>query len=232
MEKVKLLDLLDDEDIQKKIIDILTSTNIEVNSQTIELENKIDMEEYLLLKSKNENLENENKLLDEKLTVLKAEYENLREKHDTLLCEHQIYIDAEMEKKKWMDLCHNLSSDVYEGISNIVNVDDGYEGLMYSLVQLENLELMWDYIKEGIINNNVEAMKMPKELFLHGFEAYSKIDNRFELQEDLSGNKYDTESMIPHNNGKSYGDVISVLLPGYGLKKSGKIRKKAVVVLA
>jgi len=221
MNKSELLLLLDDEDVQNVIRNInlpLKETNI------------VDNQNYMMI-HKYDELEKIKAGLLSEIESLHEENGNLKKQYDELQTEHQQYKSIEREKHKWVELCHSLPTDIFDRISNIIAIEGDYDILMYSLVQLENLELLWDFMKEEIINDKIAHMETPLSLFKHGFDAYSCIDNRFQLQDGLFGQKYDGETMIPHSSGRASGNVGQVLLPGYVLTKSGKCRKKSVVVL-
>ena len=228
MNKEKLLELLEDKDIQAKIKDIIGNSGdkdlekiiekpkeeIETLKDTIckkdekieklESKNSSNLANIEKIENKNRELEKENENLK---NSLKFYEENFKEELD-------VYKIFRAIKDK-----ENL-----EGIFK----DESLKGFLACGLQEKNINALWDYIKYKILeekNENLEELKRIFDFFFERFVLANPIYKRDEVVEK----EFDTHKHINATPLNPSGEIEEVLFRGYKNTKTNKPIKKSIV---
>lgn len=169
-------------------------------------------------------IEKENKiLLNEVEAVKKENILPLQKKLD-------FYREQFENQIKVYSLYKNLSPRAIKSLENIFK-GDSIDLFMACGIQEDNINSLWYYIKNEIIEERDEDIEKLKFIFEYFFNLYIVPNDYYTSQEIKIGDKFDTSIHIAHSRGKSSGEVKEVLLRGYLNKNTKKIINKSLVLV-
>ncbi len=258
MIKDKLLALLrEDEEIQKAIKKIVkkdVSHDDECSKKDEEivmLKEALERLKELFSKEeqKTEDLSSEVALKDRELQdlqslkrTLKEEISQLeaqkREKEDALkemrssnshLSEQVGFYDKNFKDALMVyELYKNLSTQTKTSIKGIFK-DESLNGFLACGMQERNIDSLWEYIKNEIIEDNNPDIKSLVAIFDFFFERFSLAFPLYQKQPIETGKEFDTQQLINADSTTPNGTVKEVLLYGWINTKTDKIIKKSIV---
>ena len=257
LDKKKFLAFLQDEDIKKKILEI-TSTQSESNESTNEAKNLEEKIKQLqeILQSKEKKIEEISKIITNQMDEInsyKIKLEDYNYKIQECIFKNEEYKKENKQLEKSKNEINNLlinEKEKYKNISNIYRIyknltyetkeeikgifkKESVENFLFCGAQFENLQMLWDYIKNKIIENKSTDVDNLKLIFDYFFDQYNKIHDE-EIYSRLYVNKndeFDTDIHTRSSESKASGYVKEILLVGYKNKYTNNIERKSVVLL-
>ena len=242
MKKEELLQHLNDEDIQQKIIQIVSSkemTNINHSNQKEEELMGIIKEwkqKYQKLKEclssqegKNQELEQTNKNLDNKILTQDTEISTLNGQNKDIQDQLDFYKQSFEDEIKVYEKFSSLKSATKDSLSGIFK-NESLSGFISCGVQEKNIQNLWEYIKAEILEDKNSDIETLVEMFYFFFERYKMAYPMYELLETKQNDSFDTQLHIKHNTSSSSSGAISkVYLQGYKNIKTEKVVKQSIV---
>lgn len=197
-----------------------------------EMEKDKEIEE---LKYKNEKL---NKKLQETLKLIDVEkqnniliYKNLTEKDEKL--DNMVKNYLQMEKNYLVlqniyMIYENLSDDIKSELSDVFKGND-VETFVFCGAQYDNIEMLWDFIKDRIIQGETKEVESLEKIFDYFFKKYNTIYDEplYEFIDDEE--EYDSKLHTKIKDSKTNKKIKSVLLRGYKNTSTSKVIKKTLV---
>lgn len=255
--KQEFLELLkDDEEVSEMLFDVFKKF-MKKNTQTKDIDVSRYSSEINSLKAKNRDLINEVQKLENqknaitsdfqtKIGKLEREVDNYKSKTDT---QNQKISNLQNQIKELLKI-----KDKYNAIGvkfeNVLRMYQIYQQLqekhgtfLGSLfkgnsievfftcgVQRDNIDLLWDYIKDSIIEEK-DYIEELKTLFNYFFTLYNKIyDNElFRFSEVNIGDYFDSEKHIKSSASNHSGKISNINFYGYYNTNTDKIIKKTIV---
>ncbi|WP_432205055.1 coiled-coil domain-containing protein [Cetobacterium somerae] len=131
---------------------------------------------------------------------------------------------------KAYSLYKDLSPRAIKSLENIFK-GDSIDTFMACGIQKDNINSLWYYIKNEIIEEREEDIEKLKFIFEYLFNLYI-IPNDYCIWQDIKiGDKFDTFIHIAHSKGRASGEVKEIILRGYLNKNTKKIINKSVVLV-
>lgn len=127
---------------------------------------------------------------------------------------------------------HNKYMELSEKSKNSLSgifKDTTVLGILSCGIQSDNLNSLWDYIKDELKNENFEDAENLKFIFEELFKIYILSNSKYKFQEVKKDDSFDSESYIRHCSGKVSGKIEEVIFLGYINEKNGEIIKKTLV---
>ncbi len=197
-----------------------------------EMEKDKEIEE---LKDKNKRL---NKKLQETLKLIDVEkqnniliYKNLTEKDEKL--DNMVKNYLQMEKNYLVLqniylIYENLSEEVKNELSDIFKGND-VETFVFCGAQYDNIEMLWDFIKDKIIQGETKEVESLEKIFDYFFKKYNTIYDEplYEFIDDEE--EYDSKLHTKIKDSKTNKKIKSILLRGYKNTSTSKVIKKTLV---
>lgn len=169
-------------------------------------------------------IEKENKILVNEIEAVKKEnILPLQKKLD-------FYREQFENQIKVYSLYKDLSPRAIKSLENIFK-GDSIDIFMACGIQEDNINSLWYYIKNEIIEERDEDIEKLKFIFEYFFNLYIVPNDYYTSQEIKIGDKFDTSIHIAHSRGKSSGEVKEVLLRGYLNKNTKKIINKSLILV-
>lgn len=144
----------------------------------------------------------------------------------------QILQESQQLKSKFsqqiemLNLYRSLSDSSKMSLKNVINPQDENTFLL-SGANKDNLDTLFEYIKNEIINDKLQDITKLKTLYSYFFEEFNKSTPKYEWQNIQLGTRFNTDEQIKVGNAS--GSIEQVLLQGYVDAKTQKIIKKSVV---
>lgn len=127
-------------------------------------------------------------------------------------------------------LYKSLSPRAIKSLENIFK-GDSIDTFIACGIQEDNINSLWYYIKNEIIEERDEDIDSLKIIFEYFFNLYI-VPNDYYISQDVKiGDRFDTSTHIAHSKGKASGEVKEVLLRGYLNKNTKKVINKSVVLV-
>lgn len=243
MQKDKLLELLEDREIQEAIIKIVKQSQKDSN-ECIEKDREIEMLKKLVEKFKKcfrdekiktESLYQSQEQLTQDIAKIKREKDN---KISKILSDKsklndivEFYRSNFEEEIQAYELFQSLSKETKLSIGGIFK-DDTIRGFISCGIQEKNISNFWEYIKRELIEEQNQDIQKLIEIFYFLFNRYSLAFPIYRLQDVKIGDSFDTELHIHHSSSSAVsGDIRKVLLKGWVNTKIDKVVKKSIVVV-
>ena len=235
--KEELLELLDDEDIQKKIKKIIkhNAKKEELNTIIKQKDEEIEMLKETIKKLKSficdknekiENLKTTNISQTNELQNMKKEYLDLIEKNKKLNKKLNFYEKFFKEDSAIYELFNSLNENTKNGISSIFK-DETLKGFLACGMQEKNIEALWEYIKYKIIENKPEDLEKLIKIFDFFFDRFILANPLYERE--MPKGEFDTQKHINISSFNPSGEIDEVIFRGYKNTKTNKIIKKSIV---
>jgi hypothetical protein len=103
------------------------------------------------------------------------------------------------------------------------------EEFIYSGVQYENIESLWEYMRRSIMEEDLNDIPNLQVIFNYFFESYNKINPLFQFQMIALRQTFDGDQHMRSKDSKVMGPISEILLPGYINTKTSKVIKKSIV---
>lgn len=261
MDKDKFILFLKDDDIRNEIKKIYLENskdeNIEASENFITMVKELVVEitegnEITLSKGEKENMQKlleiirnmfvrKDKIIIEKskeISERETENETLHNEVEILKKENKLFLQKELDfyikqfenQIKAYTLYKELSPRAIKSLENIFK-GDSIDTFIACGIQEDNINSLWYYIKNEIIEERNEDIENLKFIFEYFFNLYI-IPNDYYISQDVKiGDKFDTSIHIAHSKGKASGEVKEVLLRGYLNKNIKKVINKSVVLV-
>lgn len=242
MKKEELLQYLEDEAIQQRIIQIVSSkdtTKIDDSNQKEEelmgiieewkqkyknLKECLNSQEDKTqkLKQKNNDISKTNEELEDKIITKNEQNEDIQ---NQLNFYKQSFEEEIIIYEKFI----SLRNETKDSLSGIFKGDD-ISGFISCGVQEKNIQNLWEYIKAEILEDKNSDIETLIEIFYFFFTRYKMAYPMYELLNTKQNDNFDTQLHIKHNTSNSSSGVISkVYLQGYKNIKTEKTIKQSVV---
>lgn len=228
MDKKRLLELLEDEEVKEKI-----------NSGIMD-KLKAMLAKWFNIGSDSSFLKDEIKNLKDELAHAKNEQEELEKENKKLMDSINLYIkQVEQGKKeienfkkdaKAYENFQNLSTSTRKSLENIIK-EDSLASFIASGVQPRNIENLWDYINNELREGQNPEIKKLTEIFYFLFANFAKANGDiYELQRVGVGDEFDPQLHLRHNSSQGVsGKINEVVLKGMVNTKTKEIKRKSVV---
>lgn len=252
----EFLSLLDDEDVKKKIISIVskkqkksgnTAENIYSNEEYIKLKNerdKLKEDNNQLIKKHAKASEYKEKINDQqkKINELKKTNGKLKEENKDLKEQIALYnekrLALECELKKYSDdfselanvyseYC-SLSAEIKKSLSNIVSAAS-VQQFIISAGQWKNIEALWKNISYRLDDTPADEINRMTYIFEWLFNKYNEINDEYSILDVKSGDDFDGDFHSKGSKSAVTGKITEVLLKGYKNNTNGKIMEKSIV---
>ena len=228
IDKKRLLELLEDEEVKEKI------------NNNIMDKLKAMLAKWFNVGSDSSFLKDEIKNLKDELAHAKNEQEELEKENKKLMDSANLYAEQAMQSKKELE---NLKKDVkaYEDFKNLsvstkkslenILKEDSLASFIASGVQSRNIENLWDYINNELREGQNPEIKKLTEIFYFLFVNFAKANGDiYELQSVSLGDEFDPQLHLRHNSSQSIsGKISEVALKGMVNTKTKEIKRKSVV---
>ncbi len=239
--KKDLIKLLEkDEDIQALILAIVNKRdeNLEDNSdEKIEalqkqLQERDEMIEKLkrllgISKEDTSSLEKVNQKLAEDIKQLQSSNSKVNSEKEELNQALDSYKNSFEDLLKIEKIYNSLSSSTKDSLKNMLKNSSNSTLLFASLIQEKNVENLWEFIKNELIEDQnvdndklVNLFELVLNIFIKIFPQYSK--NGINISD-----RFDTELHIKAKGSGS--NITKILLDGWKNNQTNKIIKKTVV---
>lgn len=228
MDKKRLLELLEDEEVKEKInssiMDTLKATlakclNIDSDSSDLKIEVNNLKNELAHTKEKLEKLEKEKKNLTDNINLYAEQVEKSKKELENLKKDAKAYENFK-----------NLSASTKKSLENIIK-EDSLASFIASGVQPRNIENLWDYINNELREGKNADTKELIDIFYFLFVNFTKANGDiYELQSINAGEEFDTQLHLRHNSSQgASGKISEVILKGMVNSKTKEIKRKSVV---
>lgn len=127
-------------------------------------------------------------------------------------------------------LYKELSPRAIKSLENIFK-GDSIDTFIACGIQEDNINSLWYYIKNEIIEERSEDIENLKFIFEYFFNLYIVPNDYCTSQDVKIGDRFDTGIHLAHSKGKAIGEVKEVLLRGYLNKNTKKVINKSVVLV-
>lgn len=243
----KLLELLDEELVQQKIIEIVTcqiknavvnqvQNNDESNSLLLQQlktekksqDEKIERLEYEL-SEKQKELEKK-KYLQARLEEVESERDQYKNMMNELVSDLEYYKNSFAKPKKIYDKYCGLSQNTMLALSNVLSNESVIDFIVKG-VQWANLQGLEDYITANLNANTISEcdMEILKEIYDELFELYSGADGNCHRLNTKVGEEFDLDYHVKGFGSKGVsGTIEKVLFDGY--KKGNNVRRSIVLI--
>jgi len=158
----------------------------------------------------------------------KAKQRKLETQKQSIETELQNYKRNFDELQTVYTLFTSLSPQTLRSIHGIFK-DDSLQGFLAAGVQERNIDSLWDYIKNQIIEDNNKDTPKLIEMFDVLFGLYAKAYPHMEIQEINTGESFDPNKHIRTSGSQVSGVITSVVLHGWINSKTKKIINQSVV---
>ena len=228
IDKKRLLELLEDEEVKEKInsgiMDKLKAMlakwfNVDSDSSFLKDEIKNLKDELAHAKVEREQLEKEKKKLTDNINLYAEQVEQSKKELENLKKDVKAYEDFK-----------NLSAPTKKSLENILK-EDSLASFIASGVQSRNIENLWDYINNELREGQNPEIKGLTEIFYFLFANFTKANGDiYELQSVSLGDEFDPQLHLRHNSSQGVsGKINEVLLKGMVNAKTKEIKRKSVV---
>ncbi|WP_414698493.1 hypothetical protein [Peptacetobacter sp. AB845] len=189
----------------------LEKKNNDISNKNKELKIIIDEKEELLnIKNREtDKLNYENKILNEKIDLLNGKYNKFEEIYGV----YNLLVEKTREELK--------------GIYG----DDGVENFLFRGIQYQNIEMLWEYMRNKIIENDIEDINKVNNIFTYFFDRYNELYNEkiYSRMETSIGDEFDNDLHVRLWDSSVSGKISNVILEGYINNNTGRIEKKSLV---
>lgn len=228
MDKKRLLELLEDEEVKEKInsgiMDKLKAMlvkwfNVDSDSSFLKDEIKNLKDELARAKVEREQLEKEKKNLTDNINLYAEQVEKSKKELENLKKDAKAYENFK-----------NLSASTKKSLENIIK-EDSLASFIASGVQPRNIENLWDYINNELREGKNADTKELIDIFYFLFVNFTKANGDiYELQSINAGEEFDTQLHLRHNSSQgASGKISEVILKGMVNSKTKEIKRKSVV---
>jgi hypothetical protein len=228
IDKKRLLELLEDEEVKEKInsgiMDKLKAMlakwfNVDSDSSFLKDEIKNLKDELAHAKVEREQLEKEKKKLTDNINLYAEQVEQSKKELENLKKDVKAYDDFK-----------NLSAPTKKSLENILK-EDSLASFIASGVQSRNIENLWDYINNELREGQNPEIKGLTEIFYFLFANFAKANGDiYELQSVSLGDEFDPQLHLRHNSSQSIsGKINEIALKGMVNAKTKEIKRKSVV---
>lgn len=222
--------------LEEEVIDLKNENSI--LSEQIKEALLTEMEKDKEIEELKEKCKNLNKKLQDTLKLMDVEkqnnmliYKNLTDKDEKF--EKMVKNYLQMEKKYLVLeniylIYNNLPEDTKHELGEVLKGDD-VESFVFSGAQFDNIELLWDFIKDKIIQGETKEVESLEKIFDYFFKRFNSIYDEplYELIEE--NETYDSKLHTKISDSKTNNNIKEVLLKGYKNVNSLKVLKKSVV---
>lgn len=228
IDKKRLLELLEDEEVKEKInsgiMDKLKAMlakwfNVDSDSSFLKDEIKNLKDELARTKTEREQLEKDKKKLTDNINLYAEQVEQSKKELENLKKDAKAYEDFK-----------NLSAPTKKSLENILK-EDSLASFIASGVQSRNIENLWDYINNELREGQNPEIKGLTEIFYFLFANFTKANGDiYELQSVSLGDEFDPQLHLRHNSSQGVsGKINEVVLKGMVNSKTKEIKRKSVV---
>ena len=228
IDKKRLLELLEDEEVKEKInsgiMDKLKAMlakwfNVDSDSSFLKDEIKNLKDELAHAKVEREQLEKEKKKLTDNINLYAEQVEQSKKELENLKKDVKAYEDFK-----------NLSASTKKSLENILK-EDSLASFIASGVQSRNIENLWDYINNELREGQNPEIKELTDIFYFLFANFTKANGDiYELQSVSLGDEFDPQLHLRHNSSQGVsGKINEVLLKGMVNAKTKEIKRKSVI---
>ena len=228
IDKKRLLELLEDEEVKEKInsgiMDKLKAMlakcfNVDSDSSFLKDEIKNLKDELARTKTEREQLEKDKKKLTDNINLYAEQVEQSKKELENLKKDVKAYEDFK-----------NLSAPTKKSLENILK-EDSLASFIASGVQSRNIENLWDYINNELREGQNPEIKELTDIFYFLFANFTKANGDiYELQSVSLGDEFDPQLHLRHNSSQGVsGKINEVVLKGMVNAKIKEIKRKSVV---
>ena len=109
--------------------------------------------------------------------------------------------------------------------------DDGVENFLFRGIQYQNIEMLWEYMRNKIIENDIEDINKVNNIFTYFFDRYNELYNEkiYSRMETSIGDEFDNDLHVRLWDSSVSGKISNVILEGYINNNTGRIEKKSLV---
>lgn len=184
-----------------------------------------------------ENFQQESQKQKEELETQKRNFELILKEHEASLNFYKEEVrkqKSELEKlakfkklSEILELYNSLNPQNKENLKNTLNAKNEKTFLL-SGANKNNISVLFDYIKNLIIDEKMQDIEKLKEIYFYLFDEFNEANNNiYELQNVELDSRFDSEEYS--KVGKASGRIEKLLLQGYIDKRSQKILNKSLV---
>ena len=228
IDKKRLLELLEDEEVKEKInsgimdklkVMLAKWFNVDSDSSFLKDEIKNLKDELAHAKVEREQLEKEKKKLTDNINLYAEQVEQSKKELENLKKDVKAYEDFK-----------NLSASTKKSLENILK-EDSLASFIASGVQSRNIENLWDYINNELREGQNPEIKELTDIFYFLFANFTKANGDiYELQSVSLGDEFDPQLHLRHNSSQgASGKINEVVLKGMVNSKTKEIKRKSVV---
>ncbi len=230
MNKEKLLSLLDDADVRKKVLAIVNQQSEDVQTthdepQPLEeLQREFDME-----RRRADKLQREVYAWKEKFNAEQERSEKLQKDFD----------DAEGKLSKLEDFTRGFELyQKYQGVGyhaqqllTGVFTRKDFTSFICGGAQVNSLETIWDVWRECVMGGKNQDAKILCEVFMYclGLVNASKVQASYSILPVKVGDPFDSDIHVEAPGSRAQGKISEVYLPGYRNNYNQRIIKKSIV---
>lgn len=233
--KKELLTLLKQDDEVQKAVKKICKEKRDCEEQEKEIEmlkalvNELkawicERDETIHASEEKERMQNETLRHYEK-TIKKLQKE--KEEKETQIEKYKNAFQQELEAYEMYKSLDNETKRALEGIFK----NDSLQGFLACGVQEKNIEALWEYIKNEIIEEKKGDIQKLETIFDLFFERFTLAFPFYQRQEVTIGESFDPQKHINLSSLTPSGEIKQVVFRGWFNTKTGKIIKKSIVKL-
>jgi len=244
MTKDELIELLEEDEIQKVIKDIVnnssetTALSLSNNIEKEDLNKEIDMLNKIIKKIKkaltkeeetSEYLVEGKEALEFELSSIRSEKIELEKNRIELKKTIDFYKNNFEDDLKAYEIYQTLNSSTKSSLDGIFK-DSSLQGFIACGIQDRNISSFWDYIQNELRDNTNQDITNLIKIFDFLFSRYIIAYPIFAIQNVNINDKFDTDDYIRDNSSQAVsGNISKIVLRGWINKKTNKIIRKSVV---
>lgn len=258
MYKYELLRLLEDSDVQEKILKIVSEPEEKFPMYNADKISKLETEKDSALQRATtaerqlEILRGENMRLRNSLSQSEQRVKNLQREADNLQRDYQSELETAQKK---ISLLENSISELkwqneqrfargwelfqkYQRVGSHarqllqgVFPHENFTSFICGGAQVNSLETLWDVLRECVMNHRQQDAEILWEVFEYCLELVnsSKAQASYSVLPVNVGERFDSDIHSEAPGSRAQGKISAVCLPGYRNDYSGKIIKKSIV---
>ena len=224
MYKGILLKLLDDGEVQQKILSIVRAEPSKVDRHLDEVRSEVNRLELLLKEQQSElnALRTENARLEREKSSLQETLRRMREE------------SAQRFERGWelFKQYRNVSEHSRQILrSGVFTRDDDFMSFICGGAQTGSLETLWDSTRECVLKSRQQDAGILWEIFEYCIELVnsSRVQAQYSILTVDEGDRFDSDVHTEGPKSRAQGKVIGVYLPGYRNNYNGRIMRKSIV---
>ena len=233
--KEELLALLKQDDEVQRAVEKICKKKGDCSAQEKEIEMLKALVEKLkaMMGQKDETIQasqRKERLQNETLRKYEEKIEKLQKEREEIKKEIEKCKNAFAQELEAYEIYQSLDHETKRALEGIFK-NDSLQGFLACGVQEKNIEALWEYIKNEIIEEKKGDVDKLETIFDLFFNRFTLAFPFYRRQEVAVGESFDPQKHINLSSITPSGEIKQVLFRGWLNTKTGKIVKKSIVKL-